>query len=84
MKIVAIILCLALPAMAQEKSPLCLTPEQEIRLAQRLKGQQAQIESLKKDAGIPVPFVVALIVGSIALGVGATVGAYELSKQPAK
>lgn len=81
MKIIALILCLALPAYAQEAmddapTVTCLTPQQEINLAMNIVKMKTENEELKKHVGISTPVFVTIIVGSIALGVASTVAVY--------
>ena len=83
MKILALILCLAVPAYAQDDAPVntCLTPRQELKLAQNIVKLKAENEELKKHVGLSVPLVITVIVGSVAVGVAATVGVYEATKR---
>ena len=59
----------------------CLTPQQEMNLAMNIVKMKTENEELKKHVGIPVPVVVAIVAGSVALGVAATVGVYEVTKR---
>ena len=79
-KFIVAVMLASFAAFGQESDApkqLCHTPQEQVNLAKHLKYQDAQIASLKKDAGVPVPFVIALIVSGVLVGAGTTVAVYE-------
>jgi cytochrome c-type biogenesis protein CcmH/NrfG len=77
---------MSIPAFGQESTAdapvnTCLTPQQELKLAQNIVKLKAENEELKKHVGLSVPLVITVIVGSVAVGVAATVGVYEATKR---
>lgn len=81
-KLIALITLTSFVAFAQDDTPkdLCLTPKQQLQVDKRIADLEGQNESLKKDAGVAVPTVIAFVVAGLAVGVASTVAVYELSK----
>lgn len=78
-KFIALVTLTSFVAFGQEKE-LCLTPDEQVILARNIVDLKVQNESLKKDAGVAVPTVIAFVVAGLAVGVASTVAVYELSK----
>jgi len=71
MRTIALALCLALPAYADD-APRCLEPSERIALAQSLVAKDARIEALEasvKAAPSPVLVVVLVVAGVVVGGV---------------
>lgn len=88
MKTALLVVLLAFPAAAQdvpapvEEKPFaafCLEPDERVLLAKRDVAAQVRIKELEKAVDQRVHWVVPVIVGVVALGVGAGVG-YGISR----
>ncbi len=78
MKAIALLLCLALPAFAQDApraevvdGGVFLPDAKAVEVAQRLKGCETERDELRK---VPSPVVVAVIAVAVGLGAGFAVG----------
>lgn len=83
MKALALALCVALPAYADDvPKQLCLEPEQRIALAQQLVAKDAQIASLESSLrAAPSPaLVVVLVVAGVLVGGATTYGVVKATQ----
>ena len=80
MRSLALLLCLALPAYADDLPvPCSLTPSERITLDQKLQSLQAQNDSLVASSKNQLPGWVPVVIGVVALGLGAAAG-YGISR----